>query len=165
MPKPRSSVADNDLAFGRIVEAVSHSRFWPDTLILTVEDDSLFALDHVDGHRMISFCISSYTRRGAVVSETYNHTSFVRTIGLVLGLPAMTRFDRTATPLTACFADHADLHPFVHVPSRVRLDDLNPPLAATDGEIRKLEKASSKLDWSAPDRADLTVVAHAAWAE
>jgi YVTN family beta-propeller protein len=165
MPTPRAAVADNDLAFGRIVDAISHSRFWADTLILAVEDDSLFALDHVDGHRMISFCVSPYTRRGAVVSEAYNHTSFVRTIGLVLGLPAMTRFDRTATPLTACFTDQVDLHPFTHLPNRVALNELNPPLAATHGKIRKLEKASGQLDWSAPDRANPTIVARAAWAE
>jgi YVTN family beta-propeller protein len=165
MPKPRAAVADNDLAFGRIVDAISHSHFWPNTLILTVEDDSLFALDHVDGHRMISFCISPYTRRGAVVSETYNHTSFVRTIGLVLGLPAMTRFDRTAVPLTACFTNQLDLRPYTHVPNRVALDDLNPPVAETHGQIQKLEKASAQLDWSAPDRANPAIVARAAWAE
>jgi len=164
MPKPRSAVADNDLAFGRIVDTISHSRFWPDTLILVVEDDSLFALDHVDGHRMISFCISPYTRRHSVVSEPYNHTSFVRTIGLVLGLPAMTRFDRTATPLTACFNNEPDVHPFTHLPNRVPLDDLNPPLTASHGMTLQLAKASSRLDWSAPDRADPTIVARAAWA-
>jgi len=163
MPKPCSAVADNDLAFGRIVDAISHSRFWPDTLILVVEDDSLFALDHVDGHRMISFCISPYTRRHSVVSESYNHTSFVRTIGLVLGLPAMTRFDRTATPLTACFTSEPDLHPYTHLPNRVALDDLNPPLTASHGLSLQLAKASSRLDWSAPDRADATTVARAAW--
>lgn len=164
MPTPRASVADNDLALGRIVEAISHSRFWANTLILVVEDDSLFALDHVDGHRMISFCISPYTRRGAVISEPYNHTSFVRTIGLVLGLPAMTRFDRTATPLTACFIDQANLHPYTHIPNRVPLDELNPPLTASHGRMLRLAKASRRLDWSAPDRADPGTVARAAWA-
>lgn len=163
MPRPAAGVADNDLALGRIVDAISHSRFWPDTLILVVEDDSLLALDHVDGHRMISFCISPYTRRGAVVSEPYNHTSFVRTIGLVLGLPAMTRFDRTATPLTACFTSKRDLTPYTHLPNNVPLDDLNPPLTASRGEARHLARESLRQDWSAADRADPGVVARAAW--
>ncbi len=70
MPTPRAMVADNDLALGRIVDTISHSRFWEDTLILVVEDDSRFGLDHVDGHRTLAFCISPYTRRGAVVSES-----------------------------------------------------------------------------------------------
>jgi hypothetical protein len=98
-----------------------------------------------------------------VVSEPYNHTSFVRTIGLVLGLPAMTRFDRTATPLTACFTTQADTHPYTHIPNRVPLDDLNPALAAAHGKALQLAKASSRLDWSAPDRADPAIVARAAW--
>jgi YVTN family beta-propeller protein len=164
MPKPRAAVADNDLALGRIVDAISHSRFWAQTLILVVEDDSLFGLDHVDGHRMVSLCISPYTRRGALVSEPYNHTSFVRTIELALGLPAMTRFDRTATPLTACFTDQPDLHPYTHLPNRVPLNDMNPPLSAARGRTLQLARASSRLDWSAPDRADPSVMAHAVWA-
>ena len=163
LPTPAAGVADNDLALGRIVDAISHSRFWPDTLVLVIEDDSLFGLDHVDGHRTISFCISPYTRRGAVVSEPYNHTSFVRTIGLVLGLPAMTRFDRTATPLTACFRSKPDLTPYTHLPNNVPLDDLNPPLAASRGEARRLARQSLRLDWSAPDRADPAILARAAW--
>jgi hypothetical protein len=80
-----------------------------------------------------------------VVSENYNHTSFVRTIGLVLGLPAMTRFDRTATPLTACFTETPDLTPYTHLPNRIPLE------------------ASERLDWSDIDRADATIVARAVW--
>ena len=110
-PTPRAAVADNDLALGRIVEGLSHSRFWKETLILVIEDDSQLGMDHVDGHRTIAFCVSPYTRRGAVVSEVYNHTSLLRTMELVLGLPAMNRFDRTATPMTACFVDQPDETP------------------------------------------------------
>jgi len=163
MPTPRALVADNDLALGRIVEALSHSRFWPDTLILVIEDDSNFGLDHVDGHRAVAFCISPYTRRGAIVSEPYNHTSFVRTIGLVLGLPAMNRFDRTATPLTACFTEQPDLHPYTHAANRKPLDEMNPPIAALHGERRYLAEASRHLDWSREDRADSTTIARASW--
>ena len=163
MPTPRGFVADNDLALGRIVEALTHSRFWRDTLILVIEDDSHFGLDHVDGHRTVAFCISPYTRRGAVVSEAYNHTSFVRTIGLVLGFPAMNRFDRTATSLSACFTDRPDLHPYVHVPNHEPLDEINPPLAALRGERRHLAEVSSHLDYSAADRADAVTMARAAW--
>jgi hypothetical protein len=163
LPKPAAAVADNDLALGRIVDAISHSRFWPETLILVIEDDSLFGIDHVDGHRTVAFCVSPYTRRGAVVSEPYNHTSFVRTIGLVLGLPAMTRFDRTATPLTACFTSKPDLTPYNHLPNNISLDELNPPLTASHGEARHLARESLRLDWSTADRADPAIVARAAW--
>ncbi|MEO5719506.1 MAG: bifunctional YncE family protein/alkaline phosphatase family protein [Chthoniobacterales bacterium] len=163
MPTPRAMVADNDLALGRIIDGISHSRFWKDTLVLVIEDDSRFGLDHVDGHRTLAFCVSPYTRRGAVVSEPYNHTSLIRTIGLVLGLPALNRFDRTATPLTACFTDQPDLRPFGHLPNEQPLDEMNPPLAAVRGVGRQLAAASQRLDISRPDRADPTILARAAW--
>ena len=163
IPTPRAMVADNDLALGRIVEGISHSRFWKDTLILVIEDDAQFGLDHVDGRRTVAFCISAYTKRGAVVNEPFNHTSFVRTIELVLGLPAMNRFDRTATPLTACFTNTPDLRPYVYVPNNIRLDEMNPSLEKLHGQRLSLGKSSNNLDLSQPDRADPKILALAAW--
>ncbi|HEY3414314.1 MAG TPA: alkaline phosphatase family protein [Armatimonadota bacterium] len=162
-PTPRASVADNDLALGRIVEGISKSRFWKDTLILVIEDDSQFGLDHVDGHRTVAFCASAYTRRGKVVSEVYNHTSLIRTMGLVLGLPAMNRFDRTATPMSACFTAKPEYSPYTAVPTNVPIDEMNPSTTALNGEARRLALASHKLDWSGVDRADATIVARAVW--
>jgi len=162
-PTPRAAVADNDLALGRIVEGLSHSRFWKETLILVIEDDSQLGMDHVDGHRTMAFCISPYTRRGAVVREVYNHTSLLRTMELVLGLPAMNRFDRTATPMTACFVDQPDITPFSHLPNRTPLDELNPPLSSLRGERKHLAQACARLDWSNVDRANPVVVARAVW--
>jgi hypothetical protein len=98
-----------------------------------------------------------------VVSEVYNHTSIVRTIGLVLGLPAMNRFDRTATPMTACFMAERDDRPFVHLKNTVPLDELNPPATALKGVQKQLAQACMKLDWSDVDRADATIVARAVW--
>ncbi|MGV3722731.1 MAG: alkaline phosphatase family protein, partial [Actinomycetota bacterium] len=162
-PTPRAAVADNDLALGRIVERLSKSKFWPETLILVIEDDSQLGVDHVDGHRTTALCISPYTKRGAVVSESYNHTSFVRTMGLVLGLPPMNRFDRTADPLTACFTNQADLRPYTHRPNVIPLDEMNPSPKALSGEARRLAEACDRLDWSDVDRADATTVARAVW--
>jgi hypothetical protein len=163
MPTPRAAVADNDLALGRIVEAISHSRFWPETLILSIEDDSQLGVDHVDGHRTVAFCVSPYTRRGAVVSELYTHVGLVRTIELVLGVPAMNRFDQAARPMRACFQSAADLTPYVHRSSRVRLDEINRPASALRGEARRLAQASAHLDWSDVDRADAETVLRAVW--
>jgi YVTN family beta-propeller protein len=162
-PTPRATVADNDLALGRIVERLSKSKFWPETLILVIEDDSQFGIDHVDGHRTTALCISPYTKRGAVVSESYNHTSFLRTMGLVLGLPPMNRFDRTADPLTACFTAQPDLRPYTHLPNVIPLDEMNPAPKALSGEARRLAEACARLDWSDVDRADATTVARAVW--
>jgi hypothetical protein len=156
-------VADNDLALGRIVEGISKSKYWKDTLILVIEDDSALGLDHVDGHRTVAFCISPYTRRGAVVSENYNHPSLLRTMELVLGLPAMNRFDRTATRMTACFVDKPNFEPYTHVANKVPLDEMNPRAEALNGEARRLAEACDKLDWSQVDRANFETVARAAW--
>lgn len=162
-PTPRATVADNDLALGRIVEGISNSRFWKDTLILVIEDDSQLGIDHIDGHRTVAMCISPYTHRGAVVSEMYNHPSFLRTIGLVLGIPAMNRFDLTASRMTACFNTKPDLTPYKHVENRIPLDEMNAPTAKLQGERRRLALASASLDWSDVDRADATIVARAVW--
>ena len=163
MPTPAAEVADNDLALGRVVEGISHSQFWKDTLILVIEDDSQASVDHVDGHRTAAFCISAYTRRKVVVSEYYNHTSLLRTMELVLGLPAMTRFDRTATPLYACFTAVPNFTPYSHEPNQVALDTINAPVAQLTGEARRLAIRSNGLDWSDLDRADPNVVARADW--
>lgn len=163
MPTPRALVADNDLAFGRIVEAVSHSKFWRDTLIVCIEDDSQLGLDHVDGHRTLAFCVSPYTKRGAVVSRLYNHTTIIRTIELVLGVPAMNRFDRSANTLRACFNLEPDFRPYVAIPNRVRLDEMNPNIASSSPTQRRLAALSARQDWSQLDRADPNVVARSAW--
>ncbi|MEZ0327367.1 MAG: bifunctional YncE family protein/alkaline phosphatase family protein [Fimbriimonas sp.] len=163
MPTPQASVADNDLALGRIVEALSKSSFWKDTLILVVEDDSQLGVDHVDGHRSVAFCISPYTKRGAVVSEMYNHTSFIRTLGLVLGMPPMNRFDRNGVPLTACFAEKPDFRPYTAKPSSIPVDTMNPEPDKLSGLQRELAIACAKLDWSDVDMATAVTVAKASW--
>jgi YVTN family beta-propeller protein len=128
LPTPEAAVADNDLALGRIVEAVSHSKFWKETCIFVVEDDPQNGFDHVDGHRTVASVISPYTKRGVVESTNYNQTSMVRTIELLLGLPPMNQLDASATPMTACFADAPDFTPYQAVPNRIPLDRLNPQL-------------------------------------
>ncbi|GAB4466082.1 MAG: alkaline phosphatase family protein [Armatimonadaceae bacterium] len=163
VPTPRATVADNDLALGRIVERLSQSRFWKETLILVIEDDSQYGVDHVDGHRTVALCISPYTRRNTVIREQYNHPSFIRTIGLVLGFPAMNRFDRTATPMAACFTPTPDFRPYSHAPARIPLDERNPAKASLRGEARRLAEACEKLDWDDVDRADAETVTRAMW--
>lgn len=162
-PTPEAMTADGDLALGRIVDRLSHSAFWKDTLILVIEDDSQMGLDHVDGHRTVAFCISPYTKRHAVVSDVYNHTSFLRTIGLVLGLDPMNRFDRTATPMRACFTPTADMTPYTARPNSIPLDEMNPPATALTGEARQHAIASTKLNLSDVDRADMGVLTRAVW--
>ena len=87
MPTPRAMVADNDLALGRIIEAISQSRFWENTVIFVTEDDSQAGWDHVSAYRTTGFVVSPYSQSGKVVSTNYNQTSMVRSIEQILGIP------------------------------------------------------------------------------
>jgi YVTN family beta-propeller protein len=145
-PTPAAQVADNDLALGRIVEALSHSRFWPETCILVIEDDPQAGWDHVSGYRTIAFVISPYTKRGVTVSTQYNQTSLLRTIELMLGLPPMNMFDATATPMSDCFTAELNLTPYKAVPNNIPLDEMNPdPKKISDPLLRRNAYASDKL--------------------
>jgi YVTN family beta-propeller protein len=153
-PTPRAMVADNDLALGRIVEAVTKSRFWPETAIFVTEDDPQAGLDHVDGHRTVGLVISPYTRRGEVVRSNYNQISMIRTMELILGLPHMNQLDLVADPMTDCFQGKRDLTPYTAIPNKIPLDEMNAPLRALKGEQRYWAEKSMELDLDEVDRAD-----------
>jgi DNA-binding beta-propeller fold protein YncE len=145
-PTPAAQMADNDLAFGQIVEALSQSPFWKDMCIFAIEDDPQNGWDHVSGYRTTAYVISPYTKRGAVVSTQYNQTSLLRTMELMLGLPPMNQFDATATPMTDCFTVTPDFTPFKSVPNNVPLDEMNPDTKAIhDPLLRKNAYASARL--------------------
>jgi YVTN family beta-propeller protein len=126
---PTALVADNDLALGRVVEAITHSRFWPRTAIFVLEDDAQNGPDHVDAHRSPAFVISPYTKRGSVDSTMYCTTSMLRTIELILGLKPMTQFDAAATPMYHCFQAQPDPRPYTALPANVNLREKNPAQA------------------------------------
>jgi YVTN family beta-propeller protein len=152
-PKPGAQIADNDLAFGQIVEAVSHSRFWPDTCIFAIEDDPQAGWDHVSGYRTTCYVVSPYTKRRQTVSTQYNQTSLVRTIELILGLPPMHQLDATATPMADCFAELPDLTPFTSVPNQFPLDQMNPePKKIAHPVLRQDAIVSSQLPLDQVDR-------------
>jgi YVTN family beta-propeller protein len=162
-PTPRASVADNDLALGQIVEAVSHSRFWPDTCIFVVEDDPQNGFDHVDGHRTVALVVSPYTKRKYVDHTNYNQTGMVKTIELMLGLPPMNQLDLSATAMRNCFDGKANVVPYDAVQNRVRLDDMNPPLARLQGKALDWAKKSLALDLDEADEADEDTLNRILW--
>jgi hypothetical protein len=163
-PTPAAQVADNDLAFGRIVEAVSHSRFWTNTCIFAVEDDPQDGWDHVSGYRTTAYVVSAYTKRGAVVSTQYNQTSLLRTMELILGLPPMNQMDATATPLFDCFAETPDFTPFDAVTNNVPLDKMNPPpKRISDPLLRKDAQVSARLPLDKEDRCPEDLLNHILW--
>jgi phospholipase C len=152
-PTPAAQVADNDLAFGQIVEAVSQSPFWNKTCILAIEDDPQAGWDHVSGYRTTAYVISPYTKRKQKVSTQYNHTSLLRTMELILGMPPMNLFVASATPMFDCFTDKIDPTPFQSLPNNIPLDQMNPePNAITDPLLREHAEASSKLPLDEIDR-------------
>ncbi|MBZ5496154.1 MAG: bifunctional YncE family protein/alkaline phosphatase family protein [Acidobacteriia bacterium] len=145
---PRAFVAQNDRALGRLVEGVSHSRFWSSTAILVIEDDAQNGPDHVDSHRTVAFAISPYVKRKTVDSTMYSSTSMLRTIELILGLPPMSQYDAAATPMFTSFGTEADPTPYNARAARVSLTETNPPDAP--GAKRSMEMNFKDAD-SAPD--------------
>jgi len=147
MPTPAAAVADNDLALGRIVEAVSRSKFWPRTCIFVVQDDPQDGFDHIDGRRTVAMAISPYSRRGGkLVSVNYNQSSMIRTMELMLRLPPMNQFDASATPMAECFAEKPDLTPYTAAKNNIPLDQLNPRVAdIKDPRQRHWAEESLKL--------------------
>jgi YVTN family beta-propeller protein len=162
-PVPRSMLADNDLALGKVVEAVSKSKFWPRTCIFVVEDDPQFGFDHVDGHRSVLQVISPYTRRQFVDHANYNQTGVVKTIELILGLPPLNQLDLSATPLRGCFQEKADLRPFTAAPNKVPLDEINPPLGKLHGKALHWAKESLEMDFDKEDEADEDTLNRILW--
>ncbi len=152
-PTPASQVADNDLSFGQIVEALSHSRFWKDTCLFAIEDDPQDGWDHVSAYRTTAYVVSSYTKRHKIVSTQYNQTSLLRTIELILGLPPMNQMDAVATPMFDCFVDVPDFTPFVALTNNIPLDQMNPePKKISDPLLRKDASASGRLPLAKADQ-------------
>ena len=154
---PLAMVADNDLALGRLVEAVSHSKFWPQTAIFVVEDDAQNGPDHVDAHRTEALVISPYARRGVVDGTPYTTCSMLHAIERILGLAPMSQFDASALPMRASFAGQSDLTPYAARPAAVDLDERNSIMAP-------LAEVSRQFDLSKEDAADEQELNHAVWA-
>jgi YVTN family beta-propeller protein len=124
-PTPRAMIAENDQALGRLVEVISHSRYWKESAIFVVEDDAQNGPDHVDAHRSVVLMISPYARRGAVDSTLYTTAGVLRTMELILGLPPMSQYDAAATPLYRAFQRKPNLTPFNRREPRISLDEKN----------------------------------------
>ncbi|WP_405683627.1 bifunctional YncE family protein/alkaline phosphatase family protein [Streptomyces sp. NBC_00057] len=121
-PYPTAMVADNDLAVGRVVDTISHSKFWKDTAIFVLQDDSQAGVDHVDGHRAPLWVISPYAKRGAVTSTYYTQINVVKTIEQMLGAQPMNQIDRAAEPMRDLFTEKPDFTPYTSMPNRIPLD-------------------------------------------
>ena len=141
-PTPRAFVADNDYALGRIVEAFSKSRFWNNSVIFVVEDDSQDGWDHVSAFRSVGLVISPYSRMKKTNHTYYNQPSVIRTIEQILGMPPMNIQDAIANPMTDCFLTVPDLSPYKALPNNVPIDEMNPQLISLSGKALHFAKKS-----------------------
>jgi YVTN family beta-propeller protein len=146
VPTPQAYMADNDLALGRIVEAISKSPFWKNTLIVVLEDDAQNGPDHVDSHRSVLLMISAYSRAGTVHRFT-NTTDVLATMEEVLKLDALSQFDHYGRPLREIWTKEPDLRPYAAITPSVSLDAKNPSGGRDARE-------SAKLDFDFEDVAD-----------
>ncbi|MBV8545931.1 MAG: beta-propeller fold lactonase family protein [Acidobacteria bacterium] len=144
-PTPRAFMADNDLALGRIVDAVSHSPFWRDTAVFVVEDDAQAGPDHVDSHRSVLLMISAWNR-GGLIHRFINTTDVLATMEEILGLDSLSQFDHYGRPMRGLFANQPDLTPYDAIKPGVPLDEKNPESAQS--------KQSALLDFSKADAID-----------
>jgi YVTN family beta-propeller protein len=145
-PTPTAMIAENDAALGRIVEAISKSRYWKDSAVFVLEDDAQDGPDHVDAHRSVAFVASPYARRGAVDSTLYTTSAMLRTIELILGLAPMSQYDAAASPMYGAFRATPDPRPFAAIPPRVSIDEKN------DAEAWGAQE-SAAMDLGEADRA------------
>ena len=162
-PRPAASVADNDLAVGRVVEAVSHSPYWDDTAILMLEDDAQDGADHVDAHRSIAFVISKYspgsTEQPYVAHQFYTTVNMIHTLEALLGLPPMNQNDAYAPVMAPLFTGKGDQPPFVADWSNRD----NGLIYQTNPAKGQGAKESATMDFSRPDKANPAVLNAILW--
>jgi hypothetical protein len=151
---PTAYLADNDLAFGQIIDAISHSKFWPQTAVFVLEDDAQNGPDHVDAHRSIAFILSPYAKHGVTDSTMYSTSSMLRTIELILGLHPMSQYDTAATPMFNAFQAQPELSSYEALPANVDLKERN-RLFGWGSEL--------KLNFDKEDAVDDLVLNEAVW--
>ena len=153
---PAAAVADNDLALGQVIEAVSNSKFWAQTAIFVVEDDAQNGPDHIDAHRTVALVVSPYTKRKHVDSTMYSTSSMLRTMELILGMRPMSQFDAAATPMFESFQAKPDLRPYKAKPANIDLNERNTKLAWGADKSRK-------MDFTKEDAADDLILNEIIW--
>lgn len=162
-PTPRAMVADNDLALGQIVEAITKSRFWENTVILITEDDSQAGWDHVSAYRTVGMVISPYSQLKTTIRTQYNQTSLVRTIEQILGLPPMNVMDATAMPMFDCFVSNPDMTSYEALPNLIPLDEMNPELGTLRGKALHYARKSMEPQFQHVDRGEDQLLNRIIW--
>ena len=143
---PSAAVADNDLAVGRMLDHLSHSPIWKESVVFILEDDAQNGPDHVDAHRSPVFVAGPYVKRNAVIHTMYSTSGVLRTMELILGLPPMSQYDAAAIPMYDCFTDQPDFTPYTFKPAEINIHQINVA-------VNESSKRSEKFDFSKEDAA------------
>jgi YVTN family beta-propeller protein len=155
-PTPQAMVAQNDLAVGKLVDTVSHSKYWKNTAIFVVEDDPQAGPDHVDAHRTEALVISPYTQMGKEDSTFYDQDSMIRTLEMILGMKPLTQFDASAIPMLNAFTNQPNFSPYDSAKETYSIDTMN-------GQTAPDTVTSSSMNWSQPDANNETTLNHIIW--
>ena len=142
-PSPYAHVADNDLAVGMLVDYLSKSPIWKESVVFVVEDDAQDGPDHVDAHRSPAFVAGGYVKRNFIDHTMYSTSSILRTIELILGMPPMSQFDAGATSLWRCFDKTPNAKGFTTKPLQF---DINEKNSAHTAMQRKSERLNFKKE-------------------
>jgi DNA-binding beta-propeller fold protein YncE len=157
---PRAMVADNDLGLGQVVDLISHSKYWQESAIFVIEDDSQDGFDHHDAHRIPAFAISPYARRGAIVHTRYDFASVLRSVELILGLKPMNLFDAMGTPMYDAFGSTpSNSEPFDALPATYPILEEN-----SSNPSSAVARAGNKYDTHVPDRIPQRLLDRVLWA-
>ena len=162
-PTTEAMVADNDLALGRIVDMISHSRFWESTVIFVTEDDSQSGWDHISPYRTTCLVISPFSKLAKTVHTNYNQTSMLRSIEQILGLPPMNVIDATALPMFDCFGPTSNAGNYVSIPNNIPLDEMNKPLVLLSGKAKYYAKKSATEAFKELDSGDDDMMNRILW--
>ncbi len=153
-PIPSAMVADNDLALGRIMETVTHSRFWDSTVVFVTEDDSQSGWDHISSYRTTCLVMSPYSTLHKTIRNNYNQTSMVRTIEQILGIPPMNVIDATAMPMTDCFDNQKTNYQFKYINNKIPLNLMNQPISLLKGKAKYFALLSANKVFKEVDGGD-----------
>ncbi|UKT65878.1 bifunctional YncE family protein/alkaline phosphatase family protein [Pedobacter mucosus] len=145
---PLAAVADNDLAVGRILEHLSKSSVWKESVVFILEDDAQNGSDHVDAHRSPAYVVGPYVKKNTVVHTMYSTSGFLRTMELILGLPPMSQYDAAAVPLFECFTNKPDFSPYRLIKPLINLDTRN---IAVNESSKRSEMFNLAKEDAAPD--------------
>jgi YVTN family beta-propeller protein len=162
-PKPESMIADNDLAFGKIIEALTKSRFWDSTVVFVTEDDSQSGWDHVSAYRTTGFVVSPYSHLKKTVHTNYNQTCMVRTIEQILGIPPMNAMDATALPMFECFNPDFDKSAYEKENNIIPLDMMNSKAMSLTGQAKEYAILSASDQFDKVDEGNDDLLNHILW--